>query len=206
MCGHATIHFGEDELPQEASLPNDKIVVLAAYLAGASQQLTDTEDIAIKANEIAPGRFSWRKYTDQINIEAVRKRLYDAAKPAKGGLISGGEREGWLLTAAGLAFCEEHPEILAHGLKFAPRLSVKEKTWQHREGARMISEAAFAKWEAGKVNEITRQEAERFFGVDDYIKGVARQKRIDRAQQIFRGQQRLEKAIAEIAEIVGVDE
>lgn len=190
-------------MPKGPSLPNDKIVVLAAYLAGASQHLADTEDIAMKASEIAPGRFSWRKYKEQINIEAVRKRLYDAAKASKGGLISGGEREGWLLTAAGLAFCREHEQILETGLDFAPRLSAREKTWQHREGARMSSEIAFKKWESGALTEITKPEAERFFGVDDYIKGVARQKRINRARQIFRGEQTLEQAINDIAEVIG---
>lgn len=185
------------------SLSNDKIVVLAAYLAGAAEQLTDTEDIAVKANDLAPGKFSWRKYREQINIEAVRKRLYDAAKISKGGLISGGEREGWLLTSAGLSFCQDHAEILKTGLEFAPRLSAKEKTWQHREGARMTSETAFKKWETGALSEITRQEAERFFGVDDYIKGLARQKRIARAQQIFRGDPSLEQAISAISEIIG---
>lgn len=187
----------------EPSLPNDKIVVLAAYLAGASQTLTDTEDIAIKANDLAPGRFSWRKYREQINIEAVRKRLYDAAKASKGGLISGSEREGWLLTTAGLIFCEEHKSILETGLKSAPRLAAKERTWQHREGARMISESAYKKWAAGAYQEITKLEAERFFGVDDYIKGIARKKRIERAKEIFRGDLRLEDAICSIARIIG---
>lgn len=185
------------------TLSNDKIVVLAAYLAGAAEQLADTEDIAVKANELAPGKFSWRKYKDQINIEAVRKRLYDAAKASKGGLISGGEREGWLLTSAGLLFCEQHTQILQAGLEFEPRLSVKEKTWQHREGSRMTSEIAFSKWQAGAIGEISQQEAERFFGVDDYIKGIARQKRIARAKDIFRGDKGLEKAITDIAKIIG---
>ena len=61
---------------RKTTIANDKIVVLAAYLAGGAQRLVDTEDIAIKANDLAPGRFSWRKYPDQINIESVRKRLW----------------------------------------------------------------------------------------------------------------------------------
>jgi hypothetical protein len=66
-------------------LPNHELVVLAAYLAGAQSTPADTEDIAIKANVLAPGRFSWRKYKDQINIDTVRKRLWDATKAEKGG-------------------------------------------------------------------------------------------------------------------------
>ena len=57
-------------------LANHELVVLAAYLAGAQSNSVDTEDIAIKANDLAPGRFSWRKYKDQINIDTVRKRLF----------------------------------------------------------------------------------------------------------------------------------
>ena len=36
-------------------IANYEIVVLAAYLAGAQYRYVDTEDIAVKANEIVPG-------------------------------------------------------------------------------------------------------------------------------------------------------
>ena len=188
------------------TLSNDKIVVLAAYLAGADHGLADTEDIAMRANDLAPGRFSWRKYREQINIEAVRKRLYDAAKESRGGLIAGGEREGWLLTAAGVEFCKQHADLMKDGLSYTPRLSAKEKTWQHRERNRMLAEAAFKKWNAGEVDQISKQEAERFFAVDDYIKGAARAKRIERAEQVFRGDPDLEDAISEIGGLLGEDQ
>jgi hypothetical protein len=61
-------------------LSNHEIVTLAVYLLGGDTQYLDTEDIAVKANEIAPGRFTWRKYSDQINIENVRAFLSDAKK------------------------------------------------------------------------------------------------------------------------------
>lgn len=190
-------------MTEEIALPNDKIVVLAAFLAGADRKLADTEDIAMKANELAPGRFTWRKYQDQINIEAVRKRLHDAAKESNGGLISGTERDGWLLTSSGLAFCREHQDVLKNGLSFTPRLSQKEKTWQSRERARMSSEVAFLKWRAGDIGTVSKQEAERFFAIDDYIKGEARTKRIERVRQVFRGESELETAIDAISKLVG---
>jgi len=40
------------------SLSNSRVAVLAAYLAGAAKGHADTEDIAIKAAQLAPGRFS----------------------------------------------------------------------------------------------------------------------------------------------------
>ncbi|UIP07762.1 hypothetical protein LY632_05015 [Erythrobacter sp. SDW2] len=187
----------------KATLSNDKIVVLAAFLAGADKGLADTEDIAMRANDLAPGKFTWRKYQEQINIEAVRKRLYDAAKESRGGLIAGGEREGWLLTSAGIAFCKEHAGLLERGLSFSPRLSAKERTWQHRERIRMLAEAAYRKWKAGEADQISKQEAERFFAVDDYIKDAARAKRVERSGQVFRGDPELEEAISEIGRILG---
>jgi hypothetical protein len=81
---------------ESRALANHELVVVAAFLAGAQNASADTEDIAVKANELAPGRFAWRKYKDQINIEAVRKRLWDAAKAEKGGLLIGSEKTGFL--------------------------------------------------------------------------------------------------------------
>ena len=64
---------------QAKQLTNQNIVVLAVYAIGGADRYVDTEDIAIEAAKLAPGRFSWRKYKDQINIDTVRKRL-DLAK------------------------------------------------------------------------------------------------------------------------------
>jgi hypothetical protein len=52
-------------LNQSKALANHEIVTLAVYLLGGEAQRVDTEDIAIRANELAPGRFTWRKYRDQ---------------------------------------------------------------------------------------------------------------------------------------------
>jgi hypothetical protein len=94
-------------------LSNHQIVVIAAYLVGADSSRVDTEDVAVKANQIAPGRFSWRKYPEQINIETVRKRLWDACKEEKGGYIHGSERTGWLLTEEGVAFAKRNSKTAA---------------------------------------------------------------------------------------------
>jgi len=57
------------------NLANHEIVTIAVFLLGGESHAVDTEDIAVKANEIAPGRFSWRKYPDQINIETVSETI-----------------------------------------------------------------------------------------------------------------------------------
>ncbi len=68
------------------SLANHEIVTLAVFLLRGDTRRVDTEDIAVKANELAHGRFTWRKYPDQINIDAVRKRLWECRET----------RERWL--------------------------------------------------------------------------------------------------------------
>lgn len=195
----------QDQAPKKskaASLANDKIVVLAAFLAGAAKGYADTEDIAIQAARIAPGRFSWRKYPDQINIDTVRKRLWDAASEKKGGLLTGSEKDGWLLTESGLQFCVEHSERLKSVDATVMRRSKKEQPWATRERVRMSTEAAYTKWIEGRTNEITPIEAERFFRIDDYVVGDLRQSRISRAKDTFATDPLLSEAIEEITKKV----
>jgi hypothetical protein len=48
---------------EQKGLSNHEIVTLAVYLLGGDTQHVDTEDIAVKANEIAPRRFTWRLHS-----------------------------------------------------------------------------------------------------------------------------------------------
>jgi len=121
------------------TLANHEVVVLAAYLAGAESSLADTEDIAIKANELAPGRFSWRKHKEQINIDAVRKRLWDATKPEKGAYLIGSEKIGWRLTKAGFDFAHRHISAGNAAQPNKARASQVERTAHTREIKRMMA-------------------------------------------------------------------
>jgi hypothetical protein len=183
-------------------LPNHELVVLAAYLAGAQSTSADTEDIAIKANILAPGRFSWRKYKDQINIDTVRKRLWDATKVEKGGYLIGSEKQGWRLTKAGFDFA--HREIAGSSLEppRKTRVSQIERTAKTRETKRMISEVAFVKFSRGQNAEITKADAERFFRIDDYVTGKARAAKIERFRIITSDNLALTTAIDFFASLV----
>ena len=60
----------------------------------------DTEDIAVKANELAPGKFTWIRYRDQINIHVIKTHLWDAKSERKGNLLIGSEKkDGWSVQA-----------------------------------------------------------------------------------------------------------
>jgi len=181
---------------------NHEVVVLAAYLAGAKTNYADTEDIAVKADGIAPGRFAWRKYKQQINIDTVRKRLWDATKTEKGAYLVGSERDGWLLTQRGLKFCKKNIASIKANAPSATRNSKREQSWITKERIRLLAEPAYQKFSAGKLNQISPTEAERFFRVDDYVVGDARKRKIQRSLEVFQSDPALNKAIPKIAAIV----
>lgn len=181
------------------SLSNHEIVTLAVYLLGGESQPIDAEDIAIKANEIAPKRFTWLKYPDQISLESVRKRLWDARKPEKGGYLTGSDRQGWLLTENGLRFAKEHLKDINGDLLSRKPLSLKEKRWLRSERIRMLASEAYLKFQGGDLEAITTQEAEAFFRLDDYVMGEARTRKVTRIVNTFGSDLELGQAVKELA-------
>jgi hypothetical protein len=184
------------------SLANHELVVIAAYLAGAQRASIDTEDIAVKANELAPGRFSWRKYKDQINIDTVRKRLWDATKIEKGAYLIGSEKTGWRLTKLGFDFAQRRVKGVMPENVGKQRKSKAEGVSQTREIRRMMQEAAFIKFTEGKSPEITKSEAERFFRIDDYVTGKSRIAKIERFRIIASNSKPLSLAIEFLSNLV----
>jgi hypothetical protein len=178
---------------------NHQIVVIAAYLVGGDSKQVDTEDIAVKANKIAPGRFSWRKYPQQINIETVRKRLWDACKSDNGGYLSGSEREGWVLTEAGVEFARRSARAVIGSKK---RLSLKERNWFRLERTRLLSTDAFLKYRKQVSAPITKRDAEGFFRIDNYVEKEAREQKKLRILNAFGEDSELGPAVRRFAEIV----
>jgi hypothetical protein len=190
--------------PKKQTLTNQEVVVVAAFLVGAKKEAADTEDIAVKANEIAPGRFTWLKYKDQINIDRVRKRLWDAAKSDKGAFLIGSEKSGWRLTKAGLDFVRR---VTRKGA--APKQEQREASSQTERAARtreihrMMSETAFLKIKEGKADLISKADAERFFRIDDYVTGKSRTAKIERFRIMVARNKELSAAIDVLAKLVG---
>ena len=160
------------------SLSNIEIVTIAVFLLGGDSSYVDTEDIAVKTNELAPGRFTWRKYPDQINIDNIRKRLSDAKKAQKGSYLIGSHNDGWLLTEKGLEFSKKITKQLQDIEISREPINKKEMAWQRREKARMIASSAYTKATVKKFEKIKTQEAEAFFRLDDYVTGKARETKI----------------------------
>lgn len=175
--GQATV----DQRP----LSNQEIVTLAVYFLGGSSSPVDTEDVAVRANELAPGRFAWRKYPGQINIDTVRKRLWDAARPGRPGFLAGTERLGWTLTARGLKFVEAATSA-DQGFSFSKeRLTLKERQWRAAERRRLLASDAYEAFQRRGASAISQRLAEAFFRLDDYVVGQMRQRKVQRIANAF---------------------
>lgn len=165
---------------------NLEIVTVAVFLLGGDRQHVSTEDVAVRANQLAPGRFAWHKYKDQINLELVRVYLSDLKKPANGALLMGSGSTGWMLTETGVdAALKSMPNLESADLARAP-MSPAERRRHASERSRMLDTAAFARGQRGTVSDLTRREAEELFRVDDYIVGAARERKIERALTLFK--------------------
>ena len=106
-------------------LANWRIAALALYALGGAMVRKYGEDVAVWCHEFAPQRFAWERYPQYPNLVIARDALADAKKEKNGAFVVGDEREGWLLTKAGLAWCEENAETLGagqarHGLSALP--------------------------------------------------------------------------------------
>ena len=164
-------------------LTNEQVVLLAVAQLGGDVSSIDTEDVAIQADKIAPKRFRWRKYAQFINNELVHTSLRDAKNSS--GLLRGSNTHGWQMTSKGKSLAIA---IDKAGIKSTqPRRSASksEKAWAAREKQRILREPAIVKYFEGKLGRITRAEAERFFGLNDYITGNARDERVQRFKHIF---------------------
>lgn len=147
---------------------NKDIVTIAVYQLGGALRHIHLEDVAMKASELAPRRFCWKKYPDQINLELVRLTL----KNELGSLDSrvlGGIRDGWMLTPAGLSWC------LGASNRGDNQALVDEL---RREVDRAKRTAAFSKTNRGQGVVVSSIEVEALLRVNAYFTARDRRERI----------------------------
>jgi hypothetical protein len=187
------------------SPPQVEIVTLAVFLLGGDQRAVDTEDAAIEAHRLAPSRFSWRKYPEQVNLELVRVYLSDAKKSSKGGWLEGSGREGWSLTPAGLRWAKTASRRLV-GRDLQRRRqdlrsgSIDERRWR-RERARITSTPAWGRWNQDRAG-ISAREAADVFRIDSYADQRLRNLKVARIRAMFDSDAEVAPFLTRMAELV----
>lgn len=181
------------------------LVVIALYLLDGDRKAVDTEDVAIKAYELAPSRFSWKKHPDQINLELVRVSLSDAKKPEKGSLVGGSGKTGWTLTPAGLEWAGSQAErVLSEDLSQRRQDgrggSIDEQRWR-REHDRIVASRAWIEWSSGNL-EVGVRDAESVFRIDSYAVGTMRSLKVTRLKSLFAGNDEVLRFLTRMAEII----
>ena len=181
------------------SLTRPEAVTISLYLLGGAEAARDTEDVAIRVAELAPGMFSWKHYPERIDKELVRVALSDA-RLKKEWVIGSHNKGGWLLTTAGLEFARSSEGRLRGATPV--RRTGSEERKHERERARMLSTPAFLMVQNGDdLGDISADEADAFFRINVYVEGQARERKIARIENQFGDDAELGEAVRALASI-----
>ena len=181
-----------------------EIVTFAVYLLGGDRKFVDTEDVAIKAHELAPGRFCWRKYKDQISLDAVRVSLSNAKQRVPESFIKGYGTKGWGLTPDGLKWVIQNLGALEGDLT-APESSTRggsvDSKRVDRERRRLLSSRAWGAWSQDQYS-VTVEEAKEVFRIDSYTTGEMLQTKKDRLINMFIDDQDISRFLGSIEKLI----
>ncbi len=147
-------------------IPNADLVALAVYLLGGERRKVALEDIAVTAGNLAPGRFSWQKYPDQIDINLVRECLPTATGQENGNLVSGSFEEGWVLTEKGVRLSREHENRLPNQARLSGRMTEEEMRFYPWQKRRIQAHPTYKKVVSGLSDTVSAEEAKKFFLLD----------------------------------------
>lgn len=186
------------------AISKPELVTLALGELGAGERPVDTEDVAVKAHELAPTAFAWRRFPEHINLELVRVALVDASRPKPVPLAQGKGRGGWLLTDQGVTWYAANKDRLLAALKRPTEsgaVKVKQPETQHRERERIrvARTDAWRHWVAD--DPVTSQQASAVFRVDQYTSPHNRLTKVRGMRLLFEGDQELESFLEEMANL-----
>jgi hypothetical protein len=179
------------------NLTNVQVVILALLALGGDQQDVDTEDVAVTADAISPGRFSWRKHKQHISLEDVRISLKDAKRL---GSVQGGTRRGWHLTGEGVRWATENQWIIESGLPATERTHPETQRRHALERGRLADLSAWKKYKSGEL--ITRRDAYSVFRVTEYADEHRRSLLVERLRSLMAGDSEFGTFIEEMAGLV----
>ena len=186
------------------SLTKPDLATYVVYLLGGDKNSVDTEDIAIKVNELVPDVFVWKKYPDQINLKLIEAFLYDAKKPRCGELLLGTSRQGWRLSSKGIEWIANSADELVQsqnfeGIKHSGSAGTDPKR-KEREKNRLFLSKAWVVWsDTSKLNVDVAQE---LFRVNDYTTNEMIENKVVRMRSLFMDDKDIQEFISEAAELL----
>ncbi|MDB2514975.1 hypothetical protein N9X11_01080 [Candidatus Pelagibacter bacterium] len=186
-------------------LSNQEIVTVAIYALGSGVGTFDIETIAIKADELAPGRFRWKTRPDLISDSNTWDALSNARKKGyilqQAKVFKGGKKEkdtdSYLLTEEGIKFSEKNRNIVKDFDQSKMRISVSKELYENTKN-RLIATEAYQKAKNSKENEITIKEFNNFFRINDYMKNIQKEQKIQKILNLFIHEKEFKEVIKKI--------
>lgn len=147
--------------------------------------------------KLAPHKFRWRKYADQVDLAQVRDGLSDARKPSNGELVVGDRKHGWTLTPDGQRLAATLPLALSDGAPTSEQLRLDVPV-RAAERHRVLNSRAWRKVEAGDGSSVTPQEIRELLRVDRYVSDEKYQQRLAIVLSAFADDERVQASIREL--------
>jgi len=180
---------------EKNKLSNQEIVTIALYELGKGVHSFDLEEIAKKADELAPGRFRWRNDPGMISDSNVWDALSNARK--KNYILE--KTTKYLLTETGILFAKKNLSKVIKYDQTKSRMRGVEKEVYENTKNRLISTPAYQKAKNNKDNEIDIKEANQFFRVNDYMTILQKKEKVQKIKNLFINDKEFKKVVDKVA-------
>ena len=175
-------------------LPNLDIVTIALFILGNGTKSFDKEEIATKADEIAPIRFRWKTNPNMISDGLVWDALSNARK--KGYVLENTTK--YLLTVEGVKFAQENIHKIKNYDQTRTRFNKKDKEVYENTKDRILRSSAYLKAKENKLSEIASNEFQNFFRINEYMDKKQIKEKIHKLKNMFINDKDLKNNITEI--------
>lgn len=174
------------------ALSNIHLVTIALGNLEGYEKPIDSEDVAVHVNELAPGKFTWRKYPEYIDLQVVNQSLQDARRKRNGSLVTGSSTKGWMLSAAGMEwfknFGRDSGFDATDAVQFRRGSLMRSQDLERR---RLQDTAAYILFCEGKLSDVTRNEFFEFAKINEYFPLKARARRYHFIESAVTGHEKL---------------
>mgnify|MGYP007008283381 CR=1 FL=1 len=166
------------------------IILAALSTLGGTVKLDDVEHLAMKAAELAPSRFRWRHFRDQIDLTAVLQTLRSLEKSVKGKgsstlLVHNQDGNVWLLGPEGAEQAKAILRRLSEKRAYTAPMTPQQRMLKKVEKIRLSQDPAVLKALSCQVSSITKREAYGCFRIDDFSTAPARRASVERLIGLF---------------------